>query len=117
MNSESELIKALSQLVVTEDEPLEYRLHYNESGDIFMCTMQQHPDNKNYVVVDKPTYDSYYKYRVVNQLLELINHDNGVKVQLVKSTTGYRVVKNNVALLLEKDETYSDIGHYDKRSY
>jgi hypothetical protein len=116
MNSESELIKALSQMVVTPDEQIEYRLHYNESGEIYLCTMVQHPDSTQYVVVDKTTYDMYYKYRVVNGLLEKIVQHNGLITYLIKSNKGYRVVKNNAALLIEDDETYPDIEYYDRKN-
>jgi len=116
MSSESELIKALNALVVTEDEPIEYRLHYNESGDIYLCTMVQHPELTQYVVVDKDIYNNYHKYHVVNGLLEKIIQKNGVVLSLVKSNVGYRVVKNNAALLIEENETYTDIEYYDRRT-
>ena len=115
MNTDSELIKALNQLIVTEDEPLEYRLHYNDIGDIFMCSMQQHPANENYIVVDREIYDRYFRYRVVNGKLELINQNNGVKPSLVKGTKDFQVVKNNAALLLEENEHYIDTEYYDRR--
>lgn len=114
MNSESELIKALNSMIVTGDEPIQYRLHYNESGDIYLCTMVQHPEATQYVVVDKETYNSYHKYHVVNNKLEKIVQKNGLIVGLVKSNTGYPVVKNNAAMLIEKNETYTDIEYYDR---
>jgi hypothetical protein len=116
MNSESELLKALNSMIVTEDEPIEYRLHYNELGDIYLCTMVQHPESTQYVVVDKETYDMYYRYHVVNGVLEKIVQNNGLVSRLIKSNKGYRVVKNNAALLLEENETYPDIEYYDRRT-
>jgi hypothetical protein len=116
MNSESELIKALSEMVVTPDEQIEYRLHYNEMGEIYLCTMVQHPPETQYVVVDKLTYDMYHKYCVVNGQLEKIIQHNGLITHLVKSNKGYRVVKNNAALLIEDDETYPDIEYYDRKN-
>jgi hypothetical protein len=115
MNNDTELIKALSQMIVTEDEPLEYRLHYNELGDIFMCSMQQHPTNEKYIVVDRDTYDRYFKYRVIDGKLELINNFSGVKPSLVKGKKDFRVVKNHAALLLEPNEQYADVEYYDRR--
>jgi hypothetical protein len=116
MNSESELLKALNSLVHVKDEPIEYRLHYNESGDIYLCTMVQHPESTQYIVVDKKTYDVYHKYRVVNGKLENIVQNNGLVLQLVKSDKGYKVVKNNASLLIDENETYPNIEYYDRRN-
>ena len=117
MNSESELIKALQSMVVTEDPPIEYRLHYNAAGDIVMCSMQQHPESESYLVVTKEQYDLYHRYCVVKGKLTLIEHDAGTRVALVTSTTGFAVVKNNAALLLEDNETFNDIEYYDYRNH
>lgn len=117
MNSESELIKALQAMVVTEDPPIEYRLHYNAAGDIVMCSMQQHPESESYLVVTKEQYDLYHRYCVVKGKLTLIEHDAGTRVALVTSTTGFAVVKNNAALLLEDNETFNDIEYYDYRNH
>ena len=116
MNSDLELIKALSELVVTADLPIEYRLHYNDSGDVYMCSMQNHPDSEKYIVVTKEQYDLYFKYKIVNGKLELIEHNVGIKAALVKRNHGFRVVKNNAALLLEKHEEYNNIEYYDHRN-
>jgi hypothetical protein len=77
--------------------------------------MQQHPANENYIVVDREIYDRYFRYRVVNGKLELINQNNGVKPSLVKGTKDFQVVKNNAALLLEENEHYIDTEYYDRR--
>ena len=116
MSTDSELIKALSQLTVTEDVTLEYRLHYNEVGDIIMCSMQQHPENEHYVVVDRETYDRYFKYRVVNGKLEPITYSNGVRASLIKGNKDFRVVKNHAALILDENEQYTDVEYYDRRT-
>lgn len=117
MSTESDFFEQVNQLlVVTPDPIIEYRLHYNECGDIVMCTMQEHPASDNYVVTDKNTYDLYFRYRVVNKRLELIKHDDGLKSSLVKSTSGFRVASNHAALLLEPDETYNNIEYYDSRN-
>jgi hypothetical protein len=116
MNSESELIKALQNMVVTVDPPIEYRLHYNDRGDIVMCTMQQHPESTDYLVVTKEQYDLYHRYCVVKGKLTLIEHDAGLRVALVTSDRGFKVVKNHAALLLENEETFKDIEYYDYRN-
>lgn len=116
MNSELELIKALSQMVVTEDPPIEYRLHYDDAGNVYMCSMQQHPDNTQYIVVTKEQYDLYFRYRVVKGKLKLIEHDAGIYKPFKLSKAGFTVVKGNPALLLESNEQYKHIEYYDHRN-
>ena len=96
-------------------EPIEYRIHYDDTGHITMCSMQQHPDNTRYLVVDKDQYDHYYRYRVNIQRkrLEMIALDLGICVQLEKSDHGFAVVKNHAGLVLEDDEYYKEIEYYD----
>ena len=94
-------------------ETLEYRLHYNESGEITMCSMSNHPDSAQYLVVDKNTYDNYFCYKIIKGQVIKIDNDAGYRVRLVKSNlSGYTVVKDHAGLLLESSETYTDIEHY-----
>lgn len=117
MSSESELLKALASLVVTPDPLVEYRLYYDESGSIVMCMMQApFPDNNSYVVATKAQYELYWKYKVVNGKLEAIPDNVEYKIALVKSSSGFRVVKNHAALLLTDNEQYTDIEYYDTRN-
>jgi len=117
MNSESELIKALSELVVTPDPVTEYRLYYDETGAVIMCMMQgPFPDTTNFVVVTKEQYEIYWKYKITNGKLELIPITNEYRVTFVKSDKGFKVAKNHASLLLEHNETYNDTEYYDTRS-
>ena len=116
MDANEEFLKALAGIELVVPEPFEYRLHYNELGEITMCTMQQHPEHTKYVVVDKETYEKYYQYKVEQGMLKKIDINLGYSVQLKSSTTGYTVVRNHPALLLEPGETYNDIEHYDTNS-
>jgi hypothetical protein len=115
-DSSEALMQALREMVVTEDPAIEYRLHYDEDGNVIMCSMQSHPESDRYVVVDKKTYDMYFRYRIVDGKPMLIVHDNGVKASLVKSTRGFKVAKNHAALLVEPSETLDRIEYYDKRN-
>ena len=113
MNSLDELIQALSQLKKIVEEPIEYRIHYNSAGDIIMCTMQNHPVETSYIVVNKEEYDNYFRYTVVNDKLKKIDRNMGNSVQLIKSNSGYQVVKNHAGLILESGEIYKDTEYYD----
>ena len=95
---------------------LEYRLHYNESGEIYLCTMTDHPSDTCYLVVDRDTYYSYFQYRVENKQLKKIEHNSGYRVQLCKSAHGFLVVKNHAGLLLEENEEHTDVEYYARNS-
>lgn len=117
MNSEFfEEVNRLLALNTAPDPVHEYRWHYNEYGDITMCSMTSHPESEQYIVVDKDIYDQYFRYRVVNAKPELIRLDINIVSPLKKSTKGFCVVKSNPALLLEADETYTDIEYYEPRN-
>jgi hypothetical protein len=118
MNSEQEFFEEVNRLlVVTPDPVIEYRLHYDSEGAIVLCSMQSHPPDTNYVVVDRDTYDMYHRYCVVNGQLTEIKLDDGLQRPFVKSTKGFCVVENNAALLLEAGEEYNQTEYYDRRHY
>jgi hypothetical protein len=105
-----------SLLDKSEPESIEYRLHYTDGGDIYACTMQQHPENTNYVVVIKPEYDKYFEYAVVEGKLKRIVSDSGYHVQLQKSDRGFKTVKGHASLLIE-DEEYTEVEYYEYRNH
>lgn len=112
MFTELEFQKAMEQFANIIEAPREYRLHYNVSGGIYMCTQQNHPIDTEYLVVDEATYLEYQKYQVINGKLKIIDFTPGYHVQLKSSDQGYAVVKNHAGILLE-NETHNDIEYYD----
>jgi hypothetical protein len=114
MNSLDELIKAFNLIEEIVVEPIEYRIHYDGAGNITMCSMQQHPSNTKYIVVTKEEYDNYYQYTVVDAKLKKIDRNPGSSVQLIKSDSGYQVVKNHAGIVLEPSEIYADTEYYDR---
>jgi hypothetical protein len=48
------------------------------------------------------------------QILTTVNNSTVQLKRLCKSNQGYRVVKGHAALLLDKNETYTDIEYYDR---
>jgi hypothetical protein len=114
MNTPPELIEAIGLIREIPQPKIEYRIHYDSKGFIVSCTMIDHPDDSNYIVVDQETYDNYFRYdRVINGKLRKIIHDPGYRVQLHPSTSGYKVIKNHAALLLEENEQYNDTEFYN----
>jgi len=99
-------------------EPIEYRIHYDDAGNITMCSMQQHPNTLQYLVVDKETYDNYAKYHVnvIKKRLEKVANDPGISVKLKRSDQGYAVIKHHAGLLLELNETYTDVEYYESNN-
>jgi len=114
MNWQEEFELAMKQFHLPEPESQEFRLHYDEDGRIVMCSMVNHPTSFGYIVVDRTTYDNYFKYRVnvSKKVLEIIDLNIGISVKLKKSNRGYRVIKNHAGLILEAEETYKDVEYY-----
>lgn len=116
-----ELIKAFETgLIIVEGEPIvyEYRLYYDKFGCITRTTIFQRDPilDGPYVVADQDIHSEYKKYHVLNG--KLVKRKDGVwqTAQIVPSTMGFTVIKNNPALLLEADEVYKDTEFYDYRS-
>ena len=114
-DAESEFLKAIAAIQPIVAEPIEYRIYYDESGNITSCSMQSHEPG-TYIVVSKNDYDNYFRYTVVNGKLKKIESDPGFRVQLVKSTSGFPTVKNHAGLVIEQDEAYTDIEYYEYRT-
>ena len=92
---------------------LEYRLHYNELGEITAGTMQQHPESNDYVVVTKDEYENYFRYCVVKGKLVKIEHDSKYQVRLKKSNNGYPTVAGHAGLVIEAGEVYNNVEYYE----
>ena len=105
-----EFSNLLDPVSVTE---LEYRLHYNELGEITLCTMSDHPDSTQYLVVTKDEYENYFRYCVVKGKLVKIEHDSQYRVRLKKSTTGFPTVAGHAGLVIEENEVYNNIEYYE----
>ena len=114
MHSLSEFEKALAMIKPIVEEVKEYRLHYDELGQITMCSMQNHPQDTTYIVVSQDEYDNYFRYTIVEGRLKKIDTGIRYSVQLKKSNSGYLVVKNHAGLLIESDETFSETEYYDR---
>lgn len=112
MDANEEFLKAFELIKVIVPEELEYRLHYNAAGEIYLCTMQQHPDNTQYIVVDRETYYRYFDYNIVDGKLKKIDRNPAYRVKLKKSDSGHSVVRHHAGIILEQNETYTDIEYY-----
>jgi hypothetical protein len=96
---------------------LEYRIHYDEFGNITMCSMANHPDSARYIVVTPAEYERYFEYVVVDGQLKKIDTDSGYRVQLKRANRGYATVDKHAGILLEHGETWPDVVYYDYRNY
>ncbi len=112
MAEDLEFLKALADITPMVDELIEYRLHYDSSGGIVMCTQQSHPENTQYLVVTADEYHEYFRYYIVDGKLKKIDTNPGYRVQLKSSDQGYCVVRNHAGILLE-NEDYRDVEYYE----
>lgn len=113
MNSADELAKAFAMILPIVEEVKEYRLHYNDLGEITMCSMQNHPQDTTYIVVNEAEYYNYFRYSIKDGKLKKIDNNPGYRVQLVSSTSGYATVKKHAGIIIESTNTYQDIEYYD----
>lgn len=104
-------LNALYSLEPMVEEPIEYRLHYDDTGGITMCSKQNHPEDTQYLIVNESEYENYFRYYVKDGKLKKIDVDPGYRVQLKSSSQGYAVVKNHANIILE-NEQYAEIEYY-----
>ena len=94
----------------------EFRLYYDEEGQVTMYCETDHPADTNYIVIDNP--DVFFKtntgrLRVIDGELKIID-TRPTRTHLAKSTTGQPVVRGMAALALTPTEEYQDIEYYDR---
>ena len=121
MSLDPELIEELKRLDALMNAPKpvpEYRFYYDETGRITMCAeISPYPAGDKYIVVDQAVYRDYFNYRVVNgKAQRIVKQEGQIKSSLVKSDSGFRVVKGNAGLLLEEHEQYQNVEYYDARA-
>jgi hypothetical protein len=96
----------------------EFRIYYDEEGQVTMYCETDHPPDTNYIVIDNP--DVFFKtntgrLRVINGELKIVD-PNLTRTHLAKSNIGQPVVKGMAALALEPAEQYQDIEYYDRKT-
>lgn len=119
-----EIVSQLDELgLIYHKAPIEkeFRWYYNETGQVYAtCSnpadAEMYGFTGNYIIVDKLIFDNFIKYKIINGNPSLMKDDLGQRKQLEKSDSGFQVVKNNVALLLEAKDTYKDTEYYDYRN-
>lgn len=123
-NNWNELLNAFKLGLIKDDtdKEIEYRIYYDENGDIVKTTGLKSDTlhDQNYIIVDTVTYNEFIKspyYKVINnQLKKFYASELGYRHQLIKSNSGYKVVKNNPALLLDEEEVDNQFEYYDRRN-
>jgi hypothetical protein len=119
-----EIIAQLDQLGLIEPPKqieYEFRWYYDNTGHIFAaCPNQKEADmygiTGDYIVVTQEMYPDILKYTVQNRKPVLRMDNQTQSTQLEKSDKGFTVAKNNAAILLEPDENYNQVEHYDYKN-
>jgi hypothetical protein len=116
MSSYDELMKAFASIQVSEQPQVEYRLYYNEQGQIYLGaqTKNDYPEGDNFVQVTKDEYQNYNDYWVKDKQLVKIDKRPKHRVQLKVKDSGKATVKGHASIPLMDNETYSDIVYYGK---
>lgn len=111
-----ELLKALAEVVDRPIPVYEKRVYYDEFENILGAVPHPpYPESENYIVVSEEEFKNLNSYMIRDKKLILIPPpSNQIKVVYKKNNHGYRVVKNHAALLLEENESYPEVEHYDR---
>jgi hypothetical protein len=96
----------------------EFRIYYDEEGQVTMYCETAHPPDTNYIVIDNP--DVFFKtntgrLRVIDGELKIID-TKITRTHLAKSNTGQPVVRGMASLALAPNEQYQDIEYYDRKT-
>jgi hypothetical protein len=95
----------------------EYRLYYNPDGTVIGLWESDHPDGDNYIILDDPGpfYSSNtLNMRVQNKKMIVLDPRAPLKTRLKKSNQGFSVVQGHAAVIVEQNETYTEIEYYDR---
>jgi hypothetical protein len=95
----------------------EYRLYYDEKGNVTELWETGHPPVDNYIVLDDPSIfynNNSSLLKVKDKKLIVLDSKIPNRTRLQKGKSEFRVVKGHAALLLEPDEDYQDIEYYDR---
>lgn len=113
-----EIQKAFEMLNSSKEIEIEYRLHYDSAGFIYMTTHlpTDHPENTQYIIVDSIIYEQAHKYKIVDGKPVEIKHDAGLRPAFIRNQKGYSVVAGQAALLLENDEEIDNTETYGRRN-
>jgi hypothetical protein len=113
----SEFWNEVTSLINSPPEvEIEYRLYYNNLGEIVKGTQIVSDEDDPYVVVTKEQYETYFNYRVIHGKIKKIDRDAGYRVQLVRSTRGYPTVAGHAGLIIEPGEEYNNTEYYDRNN-
>lgn len=122
LKSMNELEKFLAEVAALVDAPKEivkeYRVFYDDKGEIVGQSMVEPHLDGTYIVVTEEEYNNIHRYaKVKDSELKIKVFSPGYKRQLLQGETGFTVVKNHAGILLEQDETYDDTEQYGYRDY
>jgi len=122
LKSMNELEKFLAEVAALVDAPKEivkeYRVFYDDNGEIIGQSMTEPHLEGSYIVVTEEEYNNIHKYaKVKDGELKLKVFNPGYKRQLIPGVAQFTVVKNHAGILLEQDETYDDTEQYGYRDY
>src|SRR6056300_362646 len=117
-----EEVRRLELANQSPDPVYEYRLYYDDRGEInagipvIVNKILPNLPKDSYLVVTLEEYRDSANKVVRDGRLEKKRFDIDIQNYLIKSTKGFRVVKNNAALLINNDEQYQDTEFYDRRT-
>lgn len=95
------------------------RLYYDAAGCIIGLWKTDYPAGDNYIVLDSTEVfdqNNTLLLRVKDNRLVVLDPKEPVKVRLVKAASGFKTVRGHAALIIEPNESYTNIEYYDRRT-
>jgi hypothetical protein len=112
--AEQEFLKAFEDI-----KPIsiieEYRAYYDSDGWVQFYAANKFPDVGTWVNISREQYvlQDHQWLRYVDGVLIKQLPTYNFKFALTRSDKGVTVVKNHAGIVIEPNETYADIEHYD----
>lgn len=106
-------------IIPSIDFTTEYRWYYNKDGIVTVCVSNSANflATGEFCVVSKEIYDFPHKFIIKNGIPVPAQTDGiDLTSPLKKSSSGFRVAKNNAGLLLEEGENLEFIEYYEYRN-
>lgn len=116
--AEQEFLKAMQDYSPPETKPDEYRAYYDDEGTVIFFAANQFPLKGNWININRDLYitHDWTNLKVVDNTIKKVVPTTSFRVQLTKSDRGFSTVKNHAGIILEENEQYLDIDHYDLRN-
>ena len=95
----------------------EYRLYYDNDGNVIGLWETGHPDGDNYIVLDNPgifNHTNTSLLKIKDKKLVVLSNKASSRTRLKKGSKQFPVVAGYASLVIEINEDYPNIEYYER---